>query len=264
MSSITTDKGILHYEVIGRGKPVIFLHGWLGSWALWKEVMENVASKYRAYALDFWGFGESGRKLDDYTITDFVSLVQQFLDQMGIISSPLIGHSMGGTVSLLSGITYPQRISKIMVIGSPIQGSSLSIPLKLAGQKKIASLLYANIEIFRKFMKYYAPFICRNTGFPEMIDRDITNTTTDSFLRSIASLRKTDLRSQINKISKPVNGLYGKKDHIVNTNQQNVLKYGIPHAKIELFPSAGHFIMLDEPVACTNSIMNFLDMEQDE
>lgn len=264
MSSITTDKGILHYEVVGRGKPVIFLHGWLGSWALWKEVMESVSLRYRAYALDFWGFGESGRKLDDYTIADFATLVQQFMDQMGIFSSPLIGHSMGGTVSLLSGINFPLRISKIMVIGSPIQGSSLSIPLKLAGQKRIVSLLYANIDIFRKCMKYYAPYICQDPNFPEMIDRDITNTTTDSFLRSIASLRKTDLRTRIEEISMPVKGIYGKKDHIVNNNQHKILKNGIPHAKIEIFPAAGHFIMLDEPAECTRSIMNFLDAEQDE
>ena len=39
MSSITTDQGIVHYEVYGRGRPVILLHGWLGSWGLWQETM---------------------------------------------------------------------------------------------------------------------------------------------------------------------------------------------------------------------------------
>ncbi|PKN88695.1 MAG: alpha/beta hydrolase, partial [Chloroflexi bacterium HGW-Chloroflexi-8] len=63
MSSIATDKGILHYEVIGRGRPVIFLHGWLGSWQLWQQTMANMAGSFRTYALDFWGFGESDRKL---------------------------------------------------------------------------------------------------------------------------------------------------------------------------------------------------------
>ena len=50
---------------------------------------------YRTYALDFWGFGESGRKRETYAVQDFVSLVNQFMDQLGIVNAPLVGHSMG-------------------------------------------------------------------------------------------------------------------------------------------------------------------------
>ncbi|HQV95968.1 MAG TPA: alpha/beta hydrolase, partial [Anaerolineales bacterium] len=70
MSSITTDQGIVHYEVFGRGKPVILLHGWLGSWGLWQETMAYLGKSYRTYALDFWGFGESGKKRETYAIQD--------------------------------------------------------------------------------------------------------------------------------------------------------------------------------------------------
>ena len=106
MSSITTDQGIVHYEVYGRGRPVILLHGWLGSWGLWQETMAYLGRFYRTYALDFWGFGESGKKRDTYDVQDFVSLVDQFMDQLGIAQAPLVGHSMGGTVSLAVAIRY--------------------------------------------------------------------------------------------------------------------------------------------------------------
>jgi len=102
VSSITTDQGILHYEVYGRGKPVILLHGWLGSWGLWQETMTFLGQYYRTYALDFWGFGESGRKLDTYLVNDFVALVDQFMDKLGIESAPLVGHSMGGALSTVA------------------------------------------------------------------------------------------------------------------------------------------------------------------
>jgi len=82
VSSITTSQGIVHYEVYGRGRPVIFLHGWLGSWGLWQETMNNLGRFYRAYALDFWGFGESGKKRTTYDVQDFVSLVDQFMEQL--------------------------------------------------------------------------------------------------------------------------------------------------------------------------------------
>src|SRR4030067_2320695 len=98
MSSITTDQGILHYEVFGHGKPVILLHGYQGSWGLWQETMTKIGSNYRTYALDFWGFGESGDKRGAYDVQEFVSLVDQFLEKLGIARAPLVGHRMGGTV----------------------------------------------------------------------------------------------------------------------------------------------------------------------
>jgi pimeloyl-ACP methyl ester carboxylesterase len=46
VSSITTDQGIVHYEVYGRGRPIILLHGWLGSWVLWQETMAYLGAFY--------------------------------------------------------------------------------------------------------------------------------------------------------------------------------------------------------------------------
>ena len=71
VSSITTDQGIVHYEVFGKGRPVILLHGWLGSWGLWQKTMTFLGQYYRTYALDFWGFGESGKKQPTFEIHDF-------------------------------------------------------------------------------------------------------------------------------------------------------------------------------------------------
>ena len=135
MSSITTDQGIVHYEVYGRGRPVILLHGWLGSWGLWQETMAYLGQYFRTYALDFWGFGESGKKIENYSIPVYVSMVNQFMEQLGIVQAPLVGHSMGGTVSLAVAIDHPDRVQKVAVIGSPIFGSSLSLLLKLFGRR---------------------------------------------------------------------------------------------------------------------------------
>src|SRR5512139_1424551 len=103
--------------------------------------MEYLGNYYRTYALDFWGFGESGKKRESYNVQDFVSLVDQFMEQLGIERAPLVGHSMGGTVSLSVAIHYPHRVRKVVVVGSPIVGSSLALPLKLAGYRGIAFLL---------------------------------------------------------------------------------------------------------------------------
>ncbi len=261
MSSITTDQGIVHYEVYGRGRPVILLHGWLGSWGLWQETMGFLGRSYRTYALDFWGFGESGKKRETYAVQDFVGLVNQFMEQLGISQAPLVGHSMGGTVSLALAIQHPQRVRKAVVVGSPIVGSSLAFPLKLAGYRGIAFLLFNMMGVFRLTMKLVDPFICRDPRFPEMMDRDLSRTTVELFLLSIASLRRTDLRPKLNKIKIPVMGIYGDRDNIVHPRQWQPLQEGVPHSKIIRWEKAQHFVMLDKPQEFMESLKSFLDEE---
>jgi len=259
MSSITTDQGIVHYEVYGRGRPVILLHGWLGSWGLWQETMSFLGQKYRTYALDFWGFGESGKKRETYNVQDFVSLVGQFMEQMGIVRAPLVGHSMGGTVSLSVAIRHPEWVSKVVVVGSPMVGSSLASLLKLAGYRVNAFLLFNMMGLFRAAMKYYARQICRDPRYPEMMDRDLSRTTLESFLLSIASLRRTDLRPMLGQIKIPVLGMYGDQDKIVHPLQWQPLQAGIPQARIVRFENAGHFPMLEEPQVFAQRLRDFLD-----
>ena len=260
MSSITTDQGVVHYEVYGRGRPVILLHGWLGSWGLWQETMAFLGKNYRTYAMDFWGFGESGTKRNTYDVQDFVSLVDQFMEQLGIIRAPLVGHSMGGTVSLSVAIRQPERVSKVVVVGSPIIGSSLAPLLKLAGYRLNAFALFNMMGPFRAFMKYYySRQICRDPRFPEMMDHDLSKTTLESFLRSIASLRRTDLRPNLGQIKVPVLGMYGDKDKVVDPKEWQPLQAGVPQAQIVRFDNAGHFPMLEEPQFFTQKLKEFLD-----
>ena len=249
----------MHYEVFGRGRPVILLHGWLGSWGLWRETMTYLGQSYRTYALDFWGFGESGKKRTTYDVQDFVSLVDQFMEHMGIVSAPLVGHSMGGTVSLSVALKYPKRVQKVVIIGSPIVGSSLAIPLKFAGYRFIAWPLFHMMGAFRFGMRIASPFICSDPNFPDLMDRDLSRTTLESFLLSISSLRKTDLRPGIKELDIPVMGMFGDADNIVNPKQGEVLKACLLDSRIERFPEAGHFIMLDNPPVFMEKLKRFLD-----
>ena len=259
MSSFTTAQGIVHYEVYGRGRPVILLHGWLGSWGLWQETMANLGRNYRTYALDFWGFGESGKKRESYAVQDFVSLVDQFMEHLGIERAPLVGHSMGGTVSLSVALQYPHRVRKVVVVGSPIVGSSLSLLLKLFGRRMVAFVIFHNLWGLRLGFRLMSPFYTRDPRWSDMMDRDLSDTTLESFLLSIASLRETDLRSRLHQLQIPAMGIYGDKDIVVHPEQWKPMLAGIPHARIERFPRAGHFPMLDEPQRFQELLRDFLD-----
>jgi len=259
MTSFTTEQGIVHYEVLGRGHPVILLHGWLGSWGLWQETMTTLAQRYRTYALDFWGFGESDNQRGSYRVEDFISLVDQFMENLGIERAPLVGHSMGGTVSLSLAIHKPLRVEKVVVIGSPIAGSSLSWLLKLFGREAIAGIVYHNLWALKLGFRLLSRWYSRDPRWYEMMNRDISQVSLESFLWSIASLRQTDLRPLLGKIQAPVMGMYGNRDIVVDPRQWQPLRTGVAGARIERFPDSGHFIMLDEPGKFLTILMDFLD-----
>lgn len=251
----------MHYEVYGRGRPVILLHGWLGSWGLWQDTMAFLGNNYRTYALDFWGFGESGKKRDSYDVADFVSLVDQFMEQLGIVRAPLVGHSMGGTVSLSVALRYPERIEKVVIIGSPVNGMSLALPLILAGYRPIAHLVYNMPWALMAGIRLFSPLITREKTWPDMIAADISETTLESFLLSIASLRETDLRGAVGDLEMPVMGIYGRRDVIVSPGQWKPLQEGVSHARIERPRKSGHFPMLDEPQWFMDTLADFLNSE---
>jgi len=75
MSAIFVDDALVHYETLGRGKPIIFRHSWIGSWRYWVPAMQTASSRYRAYALDLWGFGDSGKYPGRYSLENQISLL---------------------------------------------------------------------------------------------------------------------------------------------------------------------------------------------
>lgn len=221
--------------------------------------MTFLGKHYRTYALDFWGFGESGRKNQSFQVHDFVEMVNQFMDHLGIIQAPIIGHSMGGTVSLLFAIKYPEQVESVTVIGSPIDGESLAPLLKLAGRRWIAYLVYNSMWALKLGITLYSPFVTKDARWPEMMDRDLSKTTLESFLISISTLRVTDLRPDLPEIEVPVMGMYGEKDVIVDPEEWKHLSKSIDKAHIEQFADAGHFIMLDQPYKFMETLRDFLN-----
>jgi pimeloyl-ACP methyl ester carboxylesterase len=150
----------------------------------------------------------------------------------------------------------------VVVIGSPIVGSSLSFLLKLFGYRFIARLLFNMMWVFRGGVKVAAPFICNDPRFSQMMDRDLTSTTLESFLLSIASLRRTDLRPMLPSLKMPVMGMFGDRDNIVDPRQWQPLSEGVPHARIVRWQRAQHFIMLDTPQDFMEKLKTFLDQEE--
>lgn len=262
MSSIVTEQGILHYESIGRGQPIILLHGWINSWDVWREMMINLANtrRYRVYALDFWGFGDSAKatqiQATPFQIDSYVEMVNQFMDALGIQKAPIFGHSMGGTVALQMSLSHPERVEKVALVGSPVTGRSLHPFLQLAGYGSIAKLVWRYPIMLHSIMRILLAKDSKKVR--TMIFRDVQRTTIESFFRSIGDLRDTDLRSKLPTLDIPTLGIYGAKDKIVSPVNADLLKNGVRTVEITLLDQSRHFPMTDEPERFLQAVHKFL------
>lgn len=260
MSAIHLDNRLLHYEIFGRGQPIIFLHSWIGSWRYWVPTMDLVAERYRAYALDFWGFGESDRHGDSFTINDYVEMVCRFMEQMGIRQANLVGHGLGGMVAIRTARERPDRILKVMTVCTPLQGTIMTNLMK---QGTLTRLLGRSnpTNIWTKMI--------RQMNITDADVRQELLEDTDSIGELVVqrvqeSILETDLRPALAALDQrvPLLAVYGEKDTIVPAEHALFMNEASerPHQHI-VIQKAGHFPFLEQSNIFNRMVMDFMVSE---
>ncbi len=117
---------IVHYEVLGRGKPLLFLHGWIGSWRYWMPAMQSASLSYRTYALDLWGYGDTAKAPQNYSHEKQLELVEYFLEDMGIHKIVLIGHGLGAILATCFTGRNPELVDRMLAVGLPQKGPAVN------------------------------------------------------------------------------------------------------------------------------------------
>ncbi len=120
MSATTIGGDLVHYEVLGRGRPVILVHGWLGSWHYWVPLMQQLHVKYRVYALDLFGFGDTAKNEKKYDLDNQVNLIAEFLKQMGLPKAAFVGHGLGAMVLTHFAQQHPEHVARMCLISAPL------------------------------------------------------------------------------------------------------------------------------------------------
>ncbi|MBI4864590.1 MAG: alpha/beta fold hydrolase, partial [Candidatus Riflebacteria bacterium] len=134
----------IYYQDVGRGDPVVLVHGWPVSSLYWNNVIPDLARRRRVLALDLKGFGRSDRpNCKAYRIADLADDLAGFLDELGIASADLVGHSLGGMTSLFLALSHPRKVRRLVAVAAPVHGpSSLFWYLKPAAIPGIRTLVY--------------------------------------------------------------------------------------------------------------------------
>ena len=258
MSIMVVDRQMVHYEVFGHGRPVVFLHGWLGSWRYWFPTMERVAEHFRTYSFDFWGFGESRRKSTYESIQNYSDQVIRFLDELGIDRCLLVGHSMGGMVALKTAINHPKRISRVAAVGAPIVGDSLSWLLKLNDRALFADA-FARVSWFRRFMFRWFLGETDDQHVHEILD-DSVKSSSATLRNAVGSMWRTDLRPELPRLNVPTLIVHGGRDVIVHPNQADLFD-NVTSAEVVLLPESRHFPFLDEAELFNDLLIRFLKQD---
>lgn len=250
MSAVVIDGGLVHYEAFGRGQPILFLHGWLGSWRYWMPTMESISDKYRTYALDLWGFGDSDKSKPRYEISDYVALINNFTENMGIREAPMIGHALGATVALEFAVRYPDRTNKVMAVSLPMTVDCISRRLIDSSGGSMMSRVMWWRQISHK-----------------EVQKESEKTGEGVVSASVESIAQLDINSRIEIIAQSTEAMllvvYGEKDDMVdpgptrqlNGDWQNVRPIGLSDSK--------HFPMLDEATKFNRLLQDFLDVQGD-
>lgn len=263
MGVLVMDQQVIHYEVIGQGEPVLFLHGWMGSWRYWLPTMEAVAQHFRTYSFDFWGFGDSDKEAEAHTIEEYVHQVVRFLDEMGIARTRLVGHSMGGMVSLKMAIDHPDRVVRLATAGAVIEGSSLAPLLKMTTNQLIGKLLIRRPVVMGMWTRLLQNIrVGWSRWFQEVVD-DSAKSSQEAVLRSVRSMREMDLRPELANLRVPALIIHGAKDDIVNPDQAEIFqKILVPSAQVVVMPNCRHFPFMDDPETFNRILIAFLREEE--
>ncbi len=107
-----------YYEVYGEGPPLFFLHGSPGSVALWHEYVEHFADNYEVYLVDLPGHGKSGAREDKFSYLTAIDQIQGLLGHLGLERISAVGYSLGGEVLLQLAVLDPNRVERMIVVGS--------------------------------------------------------------------------------------------------------------------------------------------------
>lgn len=247
MSITTVGNNLIHYEAVGRGQPLIFIHGWLGSWRYWWPSMQGLSAHYRTFALDLWGFGDSSKPADKYSLAAYVSLLDNFIDRLGVaVPVALIGHSLGAAVAVRYAAEKPENVARVATVSLPVTGRHLNARLAQTDTHALAERVFARTEKHPEV-----------EGEMRKTDPAVWSSLGDEFSRA-------DFVADLSQIACPLLLIFGNHDPIVEQPNGDLEGFIHPagNRAYVTFDACSHFPMLEEKARFNRLILEFLRSDE--
>lgn len=243
MSVIILNQAIIHYEALGRGRPVVFLHGWVGSWRYWISSMQVASTSYRAYALDFFGYGDTTHDPHSYALGEQAGLLTRFLDELGIGKVAIVGHGLGAWIGFLLAAQQPARVARILAVGAPLDSAAINARLQTASPTELVEWLSG-----------------RNPASLEALS-DASKTDPRAAAMSMTSFQADGLFSRLRDANVPCLLVYGQNDPslaVPSLERTMLLGPNVHQVNLE---DSGHFPMIEADDHFHRILTEFLALE---
>jgi pimeloyl-ACP methyl ester carboxylesterase len=237
-------------------EPLILLHGYGDSWYSFSRLLSLLApAEYHVFAFDQRGHGSSERPPDGYGMDDFSADVAAFMDAIGIARATVVGHSMGSLIARRVAAFYPERVSRLVLIGSAlrttnavtrelrdvVQGLEDPVPADFVREFQ-ASTIHAPLPD-----AFFEGVVAESLKVPARVWR-----------AALAGILALDDAEAVATISAPTLILGGALDGVFSAEEQQELATAMPGSQLILYPETGHDPQWERPEQVARDLEVFL------
>ncbi|QGQ93450.1 alpha/beta fold hydrolase [Paenibacillus psychroresistens] len=250
---------VLAYEDQGSGEPLVLLHGLCGSSDYWDKILPQLSKQYRVIAPDLRGHGQSGISDEPYPMELMAHDIAELLEKLHIPQAILIGHSLGGYVTLAFAEQYPEKLHAFSLVHS--SGFADDEKGKANRDNGIAGISENGIESFIAGLnpKLFAPeHLETMKPTVEHIRQIGVATNPKGAMNVLVGMRDRVDRNQIIADAQvPVLLIAGEADQIIPL-EKAFAEHG-EHITQVTIANAGHMSMQEQPAALLEQILTFAD-----
>jgi pimeloyl-ACP methyl ester carboxylesterase len=257
LEHVRVDDLNIAYRERGSGPPVLLLHGWPTSSFLWRNVMEPIAERNRAIAVDLPGFGASAKPtgvrygFDLYERTLDGLLEGLELDQVGIA-----GHDLGGPIGLRWALRRPARVTRIALLNTLVYPEFSEAVMEFVralttpGPREELTSPDGLQSVMRLGLADEANLT------PEVAAGVTEPFATDESRRALADAgvglepeKFAEIAAELPSLQAPLRIVYGERDRILPDVAQTMARiaHDVPHAEVTALPDCGHFLQEEAP-----------------
>lgn len=253
-----------NYHDAGEGFPLLMIHGsgpGVSAWANWRLVIPELARRSRVIAPDMVGFGFTDRpEGQKYDMDVWVEQAVGLLDALGIERADLVGNSFGGALALALTIRHPQRVRRLVLMGS------VGVPFEITAGLDAVWGYEPSFENMRRIMDYFAwDRALVNDDLARLrYEASIRPGFQESFSAMFPAPRQrwvdamTSREEDIRAIPHETLVIHGRDDQVIPLSTSLTLANWISRAQLHVFGRCGHWTQIEHSARFARLVGDFL------
>lgn len=259
----------VHYQRAGTGRPLLLLHGLIGSARNWRQNIRFLSRHSSVYAVDLFNMGESERVPGlDAGLEATADRLAAFMDALGLAEADIAGHSHGGAVAMMFAARHPDRVRKLILFAPANPFCNLGHQLVRFYQTRFGIWLARQIPFLPRMLK--ATALSHMYGDPSRVSagslegyiEGLHIPGTMEHILQIVERWFVDmglLRSVLPDLTaKPTLLIWGDRDRAVGLPSGRELQRTLPKSSLLVIPGAGHIAFEEMPDICNRAMRDWL------